>query len=569
MASTVAPPATPKTSTSVDPLYTAAVAQAKAALAASTQPIKDEQASSDAAAKSRETDATGVAAALSKLLQPIGPAVNGMYQTAGQNQELAANGFSQGMKDALSGNTDNLNAMLQKLGQPAQLDSHASEAGDVLYGLGGYTPGTTFSREGAAFGSAAELQAGDAILKGQENVKSLQAQAVVADQGFQNKIAEMAGKLPGDVQTNYQHLQTLALNDAKFRESVRKDNIDAAYKTSELKLAQMKYSTGIQEFNAKQTLAYAKLSNQQFNEDRNYAIKLQNLGISQTKLQLAITKASILAANGGLSKAAVTKYTSQAQAIAMDGVQGHTVYTTKGGVKTASLTPQLSYAESLAKILAKGVPVQIALDALDRAYPANQRPTPEILAKELGPLDPAALKQVAIDAQIPKGVKVPPGYDPRSYGMAPSTKQNPGGFVPIGQFKPIVPNGPTGQVVVAPRANRPGVPLAGEVTDFVSHLAGALGYALTIGTGSNHNRMTTDGNVSDHWTGHAGDIPMSGAQLTHAGQTALILAGMSPAEAMKQTGGLFNLEVGGHRVQIIFNSMQGGNHFNHLHIGIK
>lgn len=443
MASAVAPPATPKTTTSVDPLYTAAVAQAKAALAAETQPIKDEQSSSDATAQQRETDATGVAAALSKLLQPIGPAINGMYQTAGQNQELAANGFSEGMKDGLQGNTDNLNAMLQRLGQPTQLDSHASQAGDVLYGLGGYTPGTNFSKEGAAFGSAAELQAGDVILKGQDNVKSIEAQKVVADQGFQNKIAEMAGKLPGDVQTNYMHLQTLALNDAKFRESVRKDNIDLAYKQSELKLAQLKYSTGVQEFNAKQTLAYAKLSNQEFQQNRDYQIKLQNLGIAQTKLQMAIVKNSFLAANGGLSKQAVSRYTSVAQSIAMDGVQGHTVYTTKNGVKTASLTPQLSYAESLSRILAKGVPVQIALDALDRAYPANQRPTPEILAKELGPLDPAALKQAAIDVQAPPGVKVPPGYDPRSYGLAPSTKQNPGGFLPIGQYKP----GNTAQIV--------------------------------------------------------------------------------------------------------------------------
>lgn len=399
VASAVAPPTTPKTTTSVDPLYTAAVAQAKAALAAETQPIKDEQSSSDATAQQRETDATGVAAALSKLLQPIGPAINGMYQTAGQNQELAANGFSEGMKDALQGNTDNLNAMLQRLGQPTQLDSHASQAGDVLYGLGGYTPGTNFSKEGAAFGSAAELQAGDVILKGQDNVKSIEAQKIVADQGFQNKIAEMAGKLPGDVQTNYMHLQQLALSDAKFREQVRKDNIDQAYKSSELKLAQMKYSTGIDEFNAKQHLAYAKLANQEFNQNRDYAIKLTNLGIAQTKLQMAIVKNSFAAANGGLSKQVVAKYTSQAQAIAMDAFNGHTVYTTKNGAKSASLTPQLSYAEALSKILVKGTPVQIALDALDRVYPANQRPTPEILAKELGALDPAALKQVAANKQ--------------------------------------------------------------------------------------------------------------------------------------------------------------------------
>ena len=113
MASAVAPPTTAKTTTSVDPLYTQALAQAKAALAAETAPIQAEQGASDAQYQARQTDATNNAAAVSGLLKGIGPAVNGEYQTGAQNVELAANGFSHGMQDALQGNTDNLNAMLQ------------------------------------------------------------------------------------------------------------------------------------------------------------------------------------------------------------------------------------------------------------------------------------------------------------------------------------------------------------------------------------------------------------------------------------------------------------------------
>lgn len=260
IASAVKVPTTPKVTTSVDPLYQQAVAQAKAALGAQTQPIADEQVASDSQFAQRQTDAQGVATALSNLLKGIGPAVNGEYQSAAQNQELAANGFSQGMQDALKGNTDNLNAMLAKLNAPAQLDSHAGQAGDVLYALGGFNPGTTFSKQGAAFGAAADLQAGDALLKGQENVKDLQNQAIQADQGFQQKIAELAGKLPGDIQTNYNNLQKLSLDNQKFTEQVKNDNIDAAYKTAEEHLAQAKYQTGIDEFNAKQKLAQDKLS---------------------------------------------------------------------------------------------------------------------------------------------------------------------------------------------------------------------------------------------------------------------------------------------------------------------
>lgn len=415
MANAVAPPVTPKTTTSVDPLYSEALAQAKAALAAETAPIQGEQAASDAQFQARQTDATNNAAAVSNLLKGIGPAVNGEYQTGAQNVELAANGFSHGMQDALQGNTDNLNAMLAKLGSPAQLDSHASQAGDVLYALHGYNPGTTFSKQGANFGAAADLQAGDALLKGQENVKQLQGQKVVADQGFQAKIAEMAGKLPGDTETNYQHLQTLALNDAKFRELVRRDNIDQAYKAANLKLAYAKYSTGVNEFNAKQTqqqaqfsarqsqqlaIASARLAQQKYISDRSYAISLAKLGIEQTRLQQTIIANSFRAANGGLTKMQVTKYASQAESIALDAYNGRTKVTMVGGVpKQTTGIGAVSYNEALQRELKTGMPVQMALDALDRIYPANLRPDDAHLAQMLGALDPSLVQSVAADVR--------------------------------------------------------------------------------------------------------------------------------------------------------------------------
>lgn len=121
-------------------------------------------------------------------------------------------------------------------------------------------------------------------------------------------------------------------------------------------------------------------------------------------------------------------------------------------------------------------------------------------------------------------------------------------------------------VTVAPHANRPGVNLNPAVLDFVGGLGHAYGSPLTIGTGTNHNEYVVGTHrESAHWQGNAADIPSTGAQLTKLGQAALIHAGMSPKEAAKQTGGLFN--VGGY--QIIFNSNIGGNHYNHLHVGIR
>lgn len=133
----------------------------------------------------------------------------------------------------------------------------------------------------------------------------------------------------------------------------------------------------------------------------------------------------------------------------------------------------------------------------------------------------------------------------------------------------LVTGGGRGRVRVASGANRAGVGLQPIVTSFVASIAGIAGHPLTIGTGTNHSRMTTSGNVSDHWDGHGADIPSSGAALTRLGQQALIAAGMDPRKARRQRGGLFNLYKGGHRIQVIFNTNEGGNHYNHLHVGIR
>jgi hypothetical protein len=125
----------------------------------------------------------------------------------------------------------------------------------------------------------------------------------------------------------------------------------------------------------------------------------------------------------------------------------------------------------------------------------------------------------------------------------------------------------TGEVVVAPNANREGVDLDPAVLDFVGRVAGIYGQPLTIGTGSNHSQYTVSGNVSNHWDGRGADIPASGKELTRMGQDALIAAGMPERQARKVRGGLFNL--GG--VQIIFqtNGPDVGDHTDHLHVGLR
>jgi hypothetical protein len=131
-----------------------------------------------------------------------------------------------------------------------------------------------------------------------------------------------------------------------------------------------------------------------------------------------------------------------------------------------------------------------------------------------------------------------------------------------------------GKVSVASGANRPGVSIQPAVFSFLQ----GLGRPITITTGTNHDQHVKDStNVSDHWDGHAADIGgFSGTgpghidpKLTRLGQLALIRAGMKPSLARKQKGGAFTLTWHGHRVQIIFNSNIGGNHYNHLHVGVR
>jgi hypothetical protein len=106
--------------------------------------------------------------------------------------------------------------------------------------------------------------------------------------------------------------------------------------------------------------------------------------------------------------------------------------------------------------------------------------------------------------------------------------------------------------------------LTKPLVSFAKKVAGVYGHPLTGDSGATHSKYTVDGNVSDHWSGNATDIPATGQTLINMGRAALIAAGMPRAEAMKQTGGLFN--VGGH--QVIFNTHLGGDHTNHLHVSV-
>jgi hypothetical protein len=139
----------------------------------------------------------------------------------------------------------------------------------------------------------------------------------------------------------------------------------------------------------------------------------------------------------------------------------------------------------------------------------------------------------------------------------------------------------SGAVKVQPGAERAGIGLQHPVLSFLHRLAGASGREVDVTTGTNHNRMTTTGNVSDHWSGNAADLGVGGdarqdAAVGHKGDLiaahAIQVASgktFDEALAMARKGGVFNFETKQGRVQILWRTLTGGNHYNHVHVGVN
>jgi Putative peptidoglycan binding domain len=151
----------------------------------------------------------------------------------------------------------------------------------------------------------------------------------------------------------------------------------------------------------------------------------------------------------------------------------------------------------------------------------------------------------------------------------------------LGINEPVVDVGSSvngGRVIVAPGANLPDKPIAAITLDYVARMAGFIDKPITITTGTNHSKFTVNGNISDHFTGHAADIGMAANGGTNDGpvgdrimEAALVLAGVpaSKAPAQARGGGLFNFTHEGKRIQCIWKTDKGGNHHNHVHVGVK
>jgi Putative peptidoglycan binding domain len=146
----------------------------------------------------------------------------------------------------------------------------------------------------------------------------------------------------------------------------------------------------------------------------------------------------------------------------------------------------------------------------------------------------------------------------------------------LGVDEPVIED--AGRVIIAPGANLPGKSIQPMTLKYVERMAAFIHKPITITTGTNHDRLTANGKVSDHFSGHAADIGMAANGGTDDGpigdrimEAALVLAGVPAAEARAeaQRGGLFNNTRDNMRIQCIWKTDVGGNHHNHVHVGVR
>lgn len=123
-----------------------------------------------------------------------------------------------------------------------------------------------------------------------------------------------------------------------------------------------------------------------------------------------------------------------------------------------------------------------------------------------------------------------------------------------------------------------------EVQRLGRAIAGAVGEPLNVISGSRPGSITTSGNVSDHSSGNALDIeaydrsegasPKEEAKgnriATAAAKVAGLDTGSDEFQSFITSGGVYEgVSPSGYRVQILWKTDIGGNHHNHVHVGIR
>lgn len=137
----------------------------------------------------------------------------------------------------------------------------------------------------------------------------------------------------------------------------------------------------------------------------------------------------------------------------------------------------------------------------------------------------------------------------------------------------------SGNLRIDPGANAPGLPLSADMQTYAQAMADLLPRPLILTSGSRPGSISASGNVSDHSTGNGADFgsARNGFPATGGGYgdtiaaAAFIVAGETPQRAARlaRRGGVNTINRGGLRIQILWKTYVGGNHFSHPHVGLR
>jgi len=317
---------------------------------AATLPIEQQIAAERAANLQKAQAQMGFAKAAAAIMQQAAPRVSDNYTNAANADAGYARGLGDVAQQPLDQNAKANNDFLTQMGTPSSALHPAAPVGDIAYGLQGYIPASTLQREGAAWGSAAQLLPGDLLKSGQQ-----QAGATLANDptlaSLQTALGSAAGKAAYEQaslnSTNAYRQAELGLRG----QTLKSEN---AYRGAELQLSQERINQAAQQSVQRNKQAWARI------------------GLSQRSLALRAAKSEAKKQGGGFTPD---------ELVHIKGLAGHIAQNSKNGLLLKDGTPDpahppLSYKAALKQEILNGVPPSIAIQSLKEAgYKVPQNPS--------------------------------------------------------------------------------------------------------------------------------------------------------------------------------------------------
>lgn len=202
---------------------------------------------------------------------------------------------------------------------------------------------------------------------------------------------------------------------------------------------------------------------------------------------------------------------------------------------------------------------------------------------DTGPMIMQALQSLHANARLP-GANLPAAASPQQFAL---NSLGALAGVPVPTLPGATAASTTGVFPASGKSTPPGVPKAplsaglptltpgggwGGSHALAQHFANlGRSMGLSIASEKRNRKMTASGGVSDHWTGsktaYAYDMSNGSRPTPQMDRFAAAVAAQLGVKGWK--GGVLNVNRGGYRYQVLYRTNVGGNHFNHVHVGVR